>query len=71
VDTFNDYFLTIADKITDSRQSSKGQPDNNNNFLNYMLQASMRPLPCIRFKYTSTQDIEEIIKSLKPKHTWI
>jgi hypothetical protein len=68
VESFNDCFLTIADKITDSSSSSKtGQPDNNN-FLNYMLQTFKHPFPSIRFKHTSTQEIEEIIKSLKTKH---
>jgi hypothetical protein len=48
-DTFNDYFITIAENIYDSSRVSKtGQPAHDK-YLNYMLKTSK-----IRFRDTST-----------------
>ena len=56
---FNNYFLTIADTITDNNWNDKiGQPNNNNNPVNYMLQIFKHPFPNIKFNYTSTNEFE-------------
>jgi hypothetical protein len=47
-----------------------GQANNNNNNNNLnTFQTFKRPFPSITFNYTSTKEIEEIIKSLKTKHS--
>lgn len=51
-DSFNDYLLTTAHKITDSSRNTKTGQSNNNNFLNYTLQTFKRPFPNIKFKHT-------------------
>ena len=38
-------------------------------YLNYLSQTFTIPFPKIKFNYTSTKDIEKIIKSLKSKKT--
>jgi uncharacterized HAD superfamily protein len=54
----NDYFLTIVDIITDtSRISKSGQPTYDN-YLNYMSSKYTGLLPNIRFRYTTTHEIE-------------
>jgi hypothetical protein len=72
-DLFNDYFLAIADKvINNNRNINIGQSNNNNNNNNFKLHVSnfKRPFPSIKFNYTSTKGIKEIIKSLK-KPSWL
>jgi hypothetical protein len=61
---FDDYFLTISSKV-----SKTGQPVHDN-YLNYMPQTYKGPLSNIQFRHTSTHEIEEIIKSLKAKHSY-
>jgi hypothetical protein len=63
---FNNYFLTISNRIIDNNTNDKiGQLNNTNNPLNYMLQIFKNPFPNIRFNYASTHKIEKIIKSFK------
>jgi len=50
--SFNDYFLRIADKIIDNNGNDKlVQSNNNNNPLNYMLQILKHPFPNTKFNY--------------------
>jgi hypothetical protein len=58
-------FLTIVDNIIASRRASKTDQSTHDNYLNYILQTHKGPLPNIRFRHTSTCEIEEIIKSVK------
>jgi hypothetical protein len=51
------------------RITGQANNNNNNNNLNYMFQTFKCPFPSITFNYTSIKQIEEIIKSLKTKHS--
>ena len=63
--SFNDYFLNTAEKLMTANQIDKmshlksGAPFHNT------LQSCMLPYPSIKFRYTSTEEIERTIKSLK------
>jgi len=70
--TFNEYFITIAEKV--ERQIK-------NNFINdgsdimvshtrFMEQAFTNPCPSMKWKCTTTEEIERIIKSLKTKNSY-
>jgi hypothetical protein len=54
-----------------TRQLSNNDNGNNysKNFLIYMFQTFKLPSPSIKYKYTSTKEIEGIIKSLKTKES--
>jgi hypothetical protein len=52
VNSFNNYFLTIVNKIIDDNRNDKiGQSNNLNNPLYYMLQIFKHPFPNIKFNY--------------------
>jgi hypothetical protein len=64
--SFNDYLITIADKIIDNNGNDKmGQSNNNNNALNYTLQILKHTFPNIKFNYVQTDEIEKIYEILK------
>jgi hypothetical protein len=65
-DSLNNNFLTIADKIN-SNNTKVGHiiESDTDKHLNYLSQAFTTPFPKIKFNYTSTKEIEKIIKSLK------
>jgi hypothetical protein len=71
--SFNNYFLTIEDKIIDmNRNDSMGQSNNSINPLNCMLQILKHPFSNIKFNYTSTDEIEKNYEILKNKtFSWI
>ena len=69
-ETFNKYFLSVSENIIQeircddklNHNSSKKPNDYLSNLLN-------KPIPSIRFKNTSTKEIERIINSLKTKES--
>jgi hypothetical protein len=69
---FNKYFVNIADKIK-TGDSSKGVNTNdlNNdvNHIDYMKQAFNCPYPDMNYNYSTSKEIEKIIKSFKPKNS--
>jgi hypothetical protein len=69
-DSLNKYFLTIADKINTSNvKNGHTVGSDSDKYLNYLSQAFATPFPKINFNHTSTKEIENIIKSLKPKNS--
>ena len=63
--SFNDYFLTIAEKLMGANQIDKLSQLKNRAPIHYILQNYRYPFPNIKFRYTSTEETEKIIKSLK------
>ena len=57
---FNNYFATVAEKLIKSKHMDKKTQ---------ILPNSRHSYPNIKFRYTSTKEIEETIKSLKTKST--
>jgi hypothetical protein len=66
--SFNDYFLTTEEKLMGANQIDKVSRLKNGVPLHYILQNCRHSYPNIKFGYTSTQEIEKIIKSLKTKN---
>ena len=61
-DSFNNYFLSIMGK-------SRSAVDKDNNFADYLCLTCNKPFPNIKYRYTSTKEIENIISSLKSKNS--
>jgi hypothetical protein len=69
VSAFNVYFLSLIEKIY---VNSNNNNNNNNNPLHYLSHAFDNSVPNINLKFSTTEEIENIIKFLKPKKfTWI
>jgi hypothetical protein len=66
---FNDYFVAIAENVKRQRKNNFINDDNNSvdNHTHFMEQAFNKLYPSMESKYTSTKEIERIIKSLKTK----
>jgi hypothetical protein len=65
--TFNNYFLSIADLT--NRNNNNYTNTQLNNPRNCILNSFKRPFTEISWQYASTHEIEKIIKSLKTKNT--
>jgi len=65
--SFNKYFLTVANKITSNIKNDKTSLNCNNPI--HCLHKNFK-LTCsnVKLKYTTPKEIEKIIKSLKPKN---
>jgi hypothetical protein len=63
--TFNNYFLSVADLLNNN---NKGY-DNNTNPIHYLQNYFTKPINQINWKYTTTHEIEKIIKSLNSKNS--
>jgi hypothetical protein len=69
-DTFNDHFLSIAEKIMQSiRHSDTEDTSDNKNPMYYLSIISHNPFPNIKFNNTSTKETERIIKSIRAKNS--
>jgi hypothetical protein len=69
-DTFNAYFLSIAECITQSNKNRDIESLNNSKNLTYYLpRISDNPFPNIKFKKTTTREIERIINHIKVKNS--
>jgi hypothetical protein len=66
--SFNDYFLKTAEKLMGANQIDKMNQLNNGEPLHNILQSCRQPSPSIKIRYTSTEETERIIKSLKTKN---
>jgi hypothetical protein len=65
-ESLNKYFLTIADIInTNNTKFDHIIHDDPHKYSNYLSQAFKTPFPKVNLNYTSTKEIENIIKSLK------
>jgi hypothetical protein len=65
--SFNDYFLTTAEKLTGANQIDKLSQLKNRAPIRYIFQNCRYYYPNVKFRYTLTGEIEKIIKSLKTK----
>jgi hypothetical protein len=63
--TFNDHFLTMADRINNKMSNNLNFGKHNKYPMEYLLQICKNPFPNIKCNYTSTKEIKNIIKSLK------
>ena len=66
---FNKYFLTIAKGINTKQNELGSHNVENTTPLHYLTQSFKNPFPNINLKSISTKEIENIIKSLKPKNS--
>jgi len=66
--SFNNYFLTVADKITSNIKNDKTSLNCNNPI--HCFHKNVK-LPCsnMKLKYATPKEIEKIIKSLKSKNS--
>ena len=64
---FNDYFSTTADNLIHTIQTSTRTQSTNDSPLPDLLYSQHHSYPSMRFKYTSTSEVENTIKSLKSK----
>jgi hypothetical protein len=64
-DSFNNYFLPVAEEITDKIKCNyKIDSNDNRNHRHYMLQSLTNTFPNIKFSNASSKEIERIINSL-------
>jgi len=63
--TFNDYFLTVADNVIGNIKKDNNDPLENLNSSNYMICNFNTKFPRINWNYVTTYEIDTIIKSLK------
>jgi hypothetical protein len=67
---FNNYYVSVADKITNNNPVNNSLGDlNKNNPLNYLYSAFQQSFTNIKLKNTTTGEIEKIIKELKSKRS--
>jgi hypothetical protein len=67
-DTFNDHFLSAAERIMQNiRHSDTEDTSDNKNPTYYLTKILQNPFPNIKFNNTSTKGIERIIKSIRDK----
>ena len=68
VNSFNNYFLTVTDKITSNIKNDKTSL-NCNNPIHFLHKNFKLPCPNTKLKYTTLKEVEKIIKSLKSKNS--
>lgn len=66
-DTFNKFFLSLAEKISHNIKHSSGKDNSINNPKYYLSKISIIPFTNIKFNNISTGGTERIINSLKLK----
>jgi hypothetical protein len=65
---FNDYYVSVADNITNNNPINNTNDDLNKiNPLNYLYCTFKQPVTDIKIKNTTTNEIEKIIKEIKNK----
>jgi hypothetical protein len=69
VNEFNNYFSTIAKSINIKQNKTSPYIVGNTTPLYYSTQSFKNPFPDINIKSVSTNEIKNIIKSLKPKNS--
>jgi len=74
VATFNEYFVATAEDIKRQSKSNFIIRNNGNNSIDnhthLMEQAFNKPYPDMKYKYTMTKEIEQIIKFFKTKNSY-
>jgi hypothetical protein len=67
--SFNKYFVSIADMITENLVSNTLDPGNIMNSIKLMKKHFTNQCPKINWSYTSTVEVNRIIKSLKSQNS--
>jgi hypothetical protein len=73
-ETFNEYLFAITENVKRQSKGNLINDDNNriNNHIHFMEQAFNKPYSSMKYKCTTTKEIEQIIKSLKTKKlVWV
>jgi hypothetical protein len=65
----NKYFLSIAKTIIIDQNYITFHKQDDNTPLHYLLQSFTTPFPNMNLKFLSSKEVENIIKSLKTKHS--
>jgi len=68
-DTFNNYFLSITDKIASKINDNNSKGVNSTRHVDYLFQIYRNPFPDMKTGRTSTKEIEKNIKSSKSKNS--
>ena len=66
--SFNNYFSTVAQKLMERNHTDKMNQIQNGETLHHTIRNCRHSYPNIKFRYTSTKEVEKIIKSLKTKN---
>jgi len=69
-DTFNKYFISVADSIISSVKSGNSDHEDNTNPIKYLFNGIKHPFPNIPWFYTLTGKTENINQSLKTKNSY-
>ena len=72
METFNGYFIAIAENVKRQSKNNFIKYDNNtmDSHTRFMEQAFTSPYPSMEWKFTTTEETEQIIKSLKTKNSY-
>jgi hypothetical protein len=66
---FNKYFSTVAENINMKQNALCSHNSDNTTPIQFLTQSFKHPFPNMNLKSVSTKEIEQIIKSLKPKNS--
>jgi hypothetical protein len=66
-DTFNNYFISIANTICATVTNDKNETSTNKTYLKYLNNIFKKPFSKIKWNYVTTYEVIKIIKSLKEK----
>ena len=66
--TFNKYFISVTDSVINNVKSSNND-HKKTSYIKCLFNSFKHPFPNIQWFYTTTGDIENIIKSLKTKNS--
>ena len=69
--TFNTYFISVADSIISSVSSGNNDHENNTHPIKYLLSSFKHPFWNIQWFYTSSSEIWNITKSIKTKNSGV
>jgi hypothetical protein len=69
-DSFNKYFLSIAETITNNAFSSSNLSDKCNKSNEYLIHVFKSTFPLINYSYASTNEIEMVIGKLKMTNSY-
>ena len=70
INIFNNYFSSIAKNIILTHTNQSNYKPYDTTPLHYLFQSFKTPFPNINLKSSSTKDVENVIKSLKPKNSY-
>jgi hypothetical protein len=66
-DTFNNYFISIANTVSATVTNDKNETSTNKIYLKYLNNSFKKPFSKIKWNYVTTYEVTKIIKSVKEK----